>query len=98
MTLPNRVPVLLAGALALLSLSVAGIACSGVAKLTGTPAFDCSNPPSGRIHVASGDLVHAFGTNVVQAEQTYGNSQILEVVGEASRVSRDDGGSFIALR
>ncbi len=44
------------------------------------------------------DLVDAFGSNVVQAEATYGGGQVLEVAGEASRVSRDDGGAFIGIR
>lgn len=74
------------------------LACANVAELTGTPAFDCAHPPKERVALAPNELVAAFGSNVVQAETTYGGGKLLEITGQASRVSRDDHGAFVALR
>ena len=79
------------------SLALSMLACSNVSALL-SPPLDCSSPPKERVHVAPGELVAAFGENVVAAEGTYGNGKLLEITGQASRVSRDDSGSFVALR
>lgn len=83
---------------ALVVLGIASLACSDVANMAGVPTFDCAKPPAERMRVTPRDLVDAFGSNLVQAETTYGGGQVLEVVGEASRVSRDDDGAFIGIR
>ncbi len=79
-------------------LTLATLACGDVARMTGTPEFDCANPPKERVTVAPNELVAAFGGNVLQAETAYGGQKLLQVTGEATRVSRDDGGAFIGLR
>lgn len=82
----------------ILLLALATLACADVAQVTGVPAFDCANPPKDRLQVAPSQLVSAFGDNVISAEGVYGNDKLLEVTGQASRVSRDDDGAFVALR
>jgi len=79
-------------------LLLTSLACADVADLAGAPVFDCAKPPDDRVRVTPRDLVQAFGENLVQAEATYGGGKVLELVGEASRVSRDDEGAFIGVR
>ncbi|MSP54151.1 MAG: hypothetical protein EXR69_00865 [Myxococcales bacterium] len=74
------------------------LACADVAELTGTPAFDCAQPPKERVALAPGELVAAFGSNVVHAEAKFGGGKLLELTGQASRISRDEHGAFVAMR
>lgn len=72
--------------------------CADVARIAGAPSFDCANPPPDRQRLEPKQLVQAFADNVVGAEAVYGKGQVLEVVGQAARVARDDDGAYIALR
>ncbi len=82
----------------LLLLAFAALGCSDLAQMSGVPAFDCANPPADRVNVTARQLVQAFSDNLVSAEATYGGGKVLQVSGEASRVTRDDAGAFIGVR
>lgn len=72
--------------------------CADVARIAGAPTFDCANPPPDLQRLEPRQLVQAFGDNVVAAESVYGKGQVLEIVGQAARVARDDDGAYVALR